>query len=250
VAKTYIQLHSEKSVVVFDAGSSVGGSWAKERLYPGLKSNNMLGTYQYPDFPMHTEKYGVNPGEHIPGPVVHQYLSDYADRFDLTRRIRLNTFVTTAKQADDGWLLTIKSKDGVARELSTHKLVVATGLTSDPHMPSFVGAEDFGGEIFHSKEFAKHSVDMDSARQVVVLGGSKSAWDVAYGYAMAGAQVHLVIRESGRGPGTMAPPYVTPFKKWLEKLVHTRFLTWFSPCVWGDEVRLIRTAGDTTLTPM
>ena len=32
----------------------------------------------------------------------------------------------------------------------------------------------------------------------------------------------------------MAPPYVTPLKKWLEKLVHTRFLTWFSPCVWGD----------------
>jgi hypothetical protein len=32
----------------------------------------------------------------------------------------------------------------------------------------------------------------------------------------------------------MSPPYVTPLKKWLEKLVHTRFLTWFSPCIWGD----------------
>lgn len=32
----------------------------------------------------------------------------------------------------------------------------------------------------------------------------------------------------------MAPPYVTPLKKWLEKLVHIRFLTWLSPCVWGD----------------
>lgn len=31
----------------------------------------------------------------------------------------------------------------------------------------------------------------------------------------------------------MAPPYVTPLKKWLEKLVRTRFLTWFSPCIWG-----------------
>jgi hypothetical protein len=27
---------------------------------------------------------------------------------------------------------------------------------------------------------------------------------------------------------------VTPLKKWLEKLVTTRFLTWFSPCIWGD----------------
>lgn len=26
---------------------------------------------------------------------------------------------------------------------------------------------------------------------------------------------------------------MTPLKKWLEKLVHTRLLTWFSPCIWG-----------------
>jgi hypothetical protein len=32
----------------------------------------------------------------------------------------------------------------------------------------------------------------------------------------------------------MAPPYVTPFKAWLEKLTQTRFLTWLSPCIWGD----------------
>lgn len=36
-----------------------------------------------------------------------------------------------------------------------------------------------------------------------------------------------------QGPIWMAPPYVTPLKKWLEKLVSTRFLTWFSPCIWG-----------------
>lgn len=40
--------------------------------------------------------------------------------------------------------------------------------------------------------------------------------------------------ESGHGPVWMAPPYVTPFKKWLEKLVHTRLLTWMSPCIWGS----------------
>lgn len=36
------------------------------------------------------------------------------------------------------------------------------------------------------------------------------------------------------GPVWMAPPYVTPLKRWLEKLVFTRFLTWFSPCIWGS----------------
>lgn len=36
------------------------------------------------------------------------------------------------------------------------------------------------------------------------------------------------------GPTWMAPPYVTPLKKQLEKLVGVRFLTWFSPCIWGN----------------
>lgn len=44
----------------------------------------------------------------------------------------------------------------------------------------------------------------------------------------------LTLSETGHGPVWMAPPYVTPLKKWLEKLAHTRMLTWFSPCTWGD----------------
>jgi hypothetical protein len=47
-------------------------------------------------------------------------------------------------------------------------------------------------------------------------------------------KVDWIIRESGHGPTWMAPPYVTPFKKWLEKLTQTRFLTWLSPCIWAD----------------
>ena len=30
---------------------------------------------------------------------------------------------------------------------------------------------------------------------------------------------------------------MTPLKKWLEKLTQTRFLTWLSPCIWGDPDR-------------
>jgi hypothetical protein len=49
-----------------------------------------------------------------------------------------------------------------------------------------------------------------------------------------GVQVHWIIRSSGIGPTWVAPPYVTPFKIWLESLLLTRFLTWFSPSIWGE----------------
>ncbi|OCL02531.1 hypothetical protein AOQ84DRAFT_268633, partial [Glonium stellatum] len=74
-AKTYVELHPTEDVVVLESASTVGGVWAQHRLYPGLRSNNMLGTYEYPDFPMDSATFGVQPGEHIPGPVVHQYLT-------------------------------------------------------------------------------------------------------------------------------------------------------------------------------
>ncbi|OCT52437.1 Flavin-binding monooxygenase-like family protein [Cladophialophora carrionii] len=245
-AKTYIGLHPSENVAVLEANTSVGGVWAQDRLYPGLKSNNMLGTYEYPDFPMNQDNYGVKPGEHIPGTVLHRYLTDYAEKFGVLERTRFNTRVDSVEPTKDGgWLLKTSSPSSVSataasseQEISTFetkKLIVATGLTSQPYIPDLPGMENFEGPLFHARDFAKKADTIAAAKSAVVVGGAKSAWDVAYAYATAGVQVDMVIRESGRGPVWMAPPYVTPLKKWLEKLVHTRFLTWLSPCIWGAE---------------
>ncbi|KAL0257104.1 hypothetical protein SLS55_007914 [Diplodia seriata] len=238
-AKTYIELHPDENVLVLDGASSVGGVWCRERLYPGLKSNNMLGTYEYSDFPMDTATFGVKPGEHIPGTVLHKYLVAYAEHFDVYKRIRFNTRVESAEETSDeanDWVLHVLNVDtGETAALKTEKLVVATGMTSEPNVPAFVGQDEFRSMIFHAKDFADHADTLKTARSVAVLGGAKSAWDAAYAYAAAGVSVDMIIRKSGRGPVWMAPPYVTPLKRWLEKLVHTRFLTWFSPCIWGDE---------------
>ena len=41
-----------KKNAIFDGGVSVGGTWALERLHPDLDSNDLLGTFEYPDFPI------------------------------------------------------------------------------------------------------------------------------------------------------------------------------------------------------
>ncbi|KAL2128956.1 hypothetical protein VTI74DRAFT_8410 [Chaetomium olivicolor] len=236
VAKTFHQLNPDKSLAILDSGSTIGGVWSQGRQYPGLKTNNMLGTFEYPDFPMDSETFGVKPGEHMSGEVMHRYLKRYAERFGIMEKIRLQTAVLIAERqegAEGGWNLTVE-KDGVKSQIFAQKLVMASGLTSEPFLPHIEGQEEFGVPIFHSKDFAKYADTLDSAKSVTVFGGTKSAWDVVYAYASRGIKVDWVIRESGHGPSWMAPPYVTPLKKWLEKLVHTRMLTWFSPCVWGD----------------
>lgn len=237
--KTYLEVNPSSNVVLLEAESSVGGVWAKHRLYSGLKSNNMLGTYEYSDFPMEEATFGVKPGEHIPGEVLHSYFERYVENFGLADKIRLSSKVEIAKHKLDGkWQLTVtKSQSKIAEKvfLETTKLIVATGLTSEPFLPAFDGQDVFGASLFHSRDLLRCEKDvLQVGKRVSIFGGTKSAWDAAYACAVSGTEVNWIIRESGHGPIWMAPPYVTPLKKWLEKLVTTRFLTWFSPCIWGD----------------
>ncbi|KAG9232738.1 hypothetical protein BJ875DRAFT_485775 [Amylocarpus encephaloides] len=231
--KTYLEVHPDARVVLLEAESSVGGVWGKNRLYPGLKSNNMVGTYEFSDFPMDEKTWGVKPGQHIPGQTLHNYLTAYAKKFNVLPRVRFNCKVESVERGEKGgWIL--KTSANAAASMVTKKLVVATGVTSQAFLPTFEGQESFGEPLFHSKDFLAHADTIKTKKRVTILGGTKSAWDAVYAYAIEGVEIDWVIRESGHGPCWMAPPYVTPLKKWLEKLAHVRFLTWMSPCIWGE----------------
>ncbi|KAI5457692.1 hypothetical protein BGZ63DRAFT_364490 [Mariannaea sp. PMI_226] len=241
-AKARHQLHPEESLAILESAATAGGTWAAHRLYPGLKSNNMLGTYEYPDFPMDPETFGVEPGQHIPGGVVHKYLNKYAEKFGIDDKIRFEHKVESAEHQDGGgWIITAHNrKEDEEVKIWAKRMVVATGLTSQPFLPNFQGQEHFDRPLFHGKDFLDYAETLEVAKSVTVFGGTKTAWDLVYQYASKGIEVNWIIRgmkimiETGHGPVWMAPPYVTPLKKWLEKLVHTRMLTWFSPCSWGD----------------
>lgn len=229
--------------MILDKAATIGGTWAENRLYPDIHTNNMTGTFEYSDFPMAGDAaFGVKPGEHIPGQAVHNYLKAYAEKFDIDRHCCFREEIISARKADNGagWILTVQKPgengNGPATHtVSTSKLIVASGLTSEAFTPDFLGAEAFEVPIIHGRNLLDLSGGLfASATSVVVLGGSKSGWDAAYSFASRGVHVDMVIRESGNGPAWMTPPYITPMKKWLEKVVTTRFITWFSPCAWGD----------------
>ncbi|OWP00176.1 hypothetical protein B2J93_5746 [Marssonina coronariae] len=231
-AKTYLQVHPDSNMILLEAECSVGGVWSKGRLDPTLKSNNMVGTYENPDFPMDETVWGVKPGQHIPARVIHDYLTAFAERFGVLKRTRFNSRVESIERGEKGgWRLTTRSGGGGV--IATKRLILATGMTSQAFLPKFKGHDKFERPLFHSADFLKHRETLDTSKGVAVLGGNKSAWDAVYAYAMQGIHVDWIIRESGHGSCWISPPYVTPFKRWLEKLIHTRPLTWMSPCIWG-----------------
>jgi len=240
MAKTYIEASPDNDVLILESAKSIGGVWAKERLYPGLKTNNLLGSYEFSDFPMSPERFGTQKGQHIPGTAVHNYLTQFADHFHLSSRIRLETRLDSAEMKENReWLLHVSSvaADGGLEDKSSlvaRKLVIATGLTSEPFIPTYPGQSSFQGNILHSRELKAHAKDIEVAQEAVVLGGSKSAWDVCFSAAMAGAHVNMVIRPSGGGPGWVWPVWFTPLQLSIQLLATTRLFTLFDPCIWAD----------------
>lgn len=240
MAKTYTEVCPTAQVLVLDSAYSVGGVWAKERLYPGLKTNNLIGTYEFGDFPMQPERFGMKLGQHIPGHVVHEYLRQFSDHFGLRPMFRFRQKVETAELQDDGsWSLLVSSLDSsdvVLRQefIATRRLVIATGLTSAPNLPKFRNQESFGQPIVHSKYFRSYKKQVEAAKEIVVLGGNKSAWDACYWAATKGAHVNLVMRPGGGGPSWVWPVFLSPFRISVQLLATTRISTWFDPCVWTD----------------
>ncbi|KAF4548411.1 Pyridine nucleotide-disulfide oxidoreductase-like protein 8 [Elsinoe fawcettii] len=234
-AKAYLELHPSENILVIESAKSCGGTWGNERLYPGLKSNNIAGSYEYPDFRMSEEVYGVKDGDHIPAATLHRYLTDYAKKFGVFSRTVFETKVNSIEPTSTGGWKVSTTAGGSTTSFETEKIILATGLTSEPNMLSFPGEKEFGAPFFHAKDFYVQSATLKNSKNAVILGGAKSALDVAYAYVQEGVTVDLVIRPDGKGPVWLAPPYVTPLKKKTEELLHTRFLSWFSPCPWGDE---------------
>ena len=106
MCKTYHEANPEASICVFDPASTVGGVWSKEKIYPGLHTNNLIGSFEFSDFPMTPSRYGLQRGDHMPGEVVHRYMEDAVEYFGIDRYLRLGTKVESAEMKDNGqWII-------------------------------------------------------------------------------------------------------------------------------------------------
>ena len=191
---------------------------------------------------MSPEKFGVKPGQHIPGKVVHEYLCALAEEFDLVSHIRLSTKVESAELQDDGdWVLHTRSLEPTTSDddksspskLVARKLVLATGLTSTPYIPSYPGLKSFTGSFLHSLHLKEGAAAIYSAKEVVVVGANKSAWDTCYTAARAGAHVSMIIRPGGGGPSWVWPKTIG-LNFSIQRLATTRLFGLFEPCIFAE----------------
>jgi dimethylaniline monooxygenase (N-oxide forming) len=181
-------------VTIVEKAGDLGGVWDPARSYPDVQTQSPKDLYRYTDKAM-PDSYPEWPK----GPQVHAYLADYAREHGLTGLMRFNTEVKAMERRADGkpgWTLELGTHDRTSRE-DFDFVAVCTGQFSDPNELSLPGEDAFkarGGQILHSSSYNDATLAKD--RRVVVLGGSKSATDIAVNAVNSGArEVTIVYRE-------------------------------------------------------
>jgi len=181
-------------VTAFERSHDLGGVWELSRSYPDVQTQSPKELYCFSDHPMPRDY-----PEWPKGPQVHAYLHSYADKHDLHKLFRLNTNVRLMDREDgrDGWTLTLE-QNGETWTEHFDFVAVCTGQFSDKNIISHPGQDEFeglGGQVIHSSEYTDSA--MAEGRDVLVLGGSKSATDIAVNAAQNGAKsVTLIYRET------------------------------------------------------
>jgi hypothetical protein len=85
---------AHNGLLVIDSASDIGGTWAEERLYPNLLSQNSYGLYEFSDLSLSDvvpEDEGDDTrNQFIAGWKISQYLRAWAVKWKLKKHIRLN----------------------------------------------------------------------------------------------------------------------------------------------------------------
>ena len=182
-------------VTIIDRAGDLGGVWEASRRYPDVQTQSPKDLYRYTDKAM-PDSYPEWPK----GPQVQAYLADYARSHGLMGAMRFNTRVEAMNRRPDGkpgWRLDLRGADGSTSQQDYDFVAVCTGQFNDPQtlsLPCEDGFKAQGGQVLHSSDYSDAS--LAKGRKVVVLGGSKSATDIAVNAVNSGAsEVTLVYRE-------------------------------------------------------
>ena len=193
--------------VILEKNADAGGTWF-ENTYPGCRVDNPNHMYSYSFEPSHDF-----PQFYSTQPVLLNYFSRIADKYDLRKHTRFNAEVESAEfdEAKSIWRVTLK---GDAEPLEATVLITAVGQLNRPRYPDIEGVESFAGPAFHSARW-RRDVELRDKR-VAVIGTGASAFQFVPEIAPSVAHLDVYQRTP---PWTLPGPNyhhdVPEGKKWL-----------------------------------
>jgi 4-hydroxyacetophenone monooxygenase len=173
---------------IIERQAGVGGTWFLNQ-YPEARVDVTSFLYQFKfekDYPW--KSYYATQAE------LAEYLDYILDKYDLRRRISLNTKVVSAAwdDASKTWRLEIERQDGARETLESNFVVSASGLFSTPQTPDIPGIETFQGEMFHTTAW-NHDFDY-TGKRVALIGTGSTGSQLSRGVAQRAASLTIYQR--------------------------------------------------------
>ena len=176
------------SVVVLEAGSSLGGIW-HWNCYPGARVDTHVPMYEYSDEKLWRDWYW---DERFPDwTALRRYFEHVDAIWDLRRDIKFDTRVLAATWDEPGRQWQVETGSG--QLLRTRFFVLCTGFAAKAHIPDFAGLADFGGAWHHTAHWPQDGADM-TAKRVGVVGTGASGVQVTQVAAKVAATVTVFQR--------------------------------------------------------
>ncbi|XP_041357344.1 dimethylaniline monooxygenase [N-oxide-forming] 1-like [Gigantopelta aegis] len=186
--------------ICFEQRREIGGMWSgvDESLtgcapqpYKSLVTNSSKEMTCFSDYPFPKEV-----PTYMPMKLVRKYLNSYAEHFNLKPYIQLETKIIQVSKARDydesgKWDIAIEDSNGRRHTEIVHAVIVCTGVCVKPRYPTIEGMVCFKGKIEHSISFTGGEAYKD--RNIVVVGNSFSAGDIAVAVCDHANEVHLSV---------------------------------------------------------
>ena len=178
------------SVRVYDGAPTVGGTWWYNN-YPGARVDGPSAPLYCYTFSEELVQEWDWTETQASQPEVLSYLQHVADKFDLRRDIRLETWVESARYDEAAQRWTVETSTGV--RASARFLICAVGALSAPNKPDIPGIDDFKGECFHTGNWPEEPVSF-AGKRVGVIGTGSSGVQVIPEIAKEAAHVTVFQR--------------------------------------------------------
>ncbi|KAL8752231.1 MAG: hypothetical protein Q9199_005892 [Rusavskia elegans] len=245
-ARYYLDIHLDARLLLLESDDVLGGTWSSKRIYEDFWTQTPVRMAEFSDrlmTPPPEQYYGFFPGKYTTA-YLESYVDDHTysgqtirDRISFNSYVKSITKIQAADTADGAnWEITYNGN----RKVRTAKLIDATGMTSQPQIPTLPGSSDFKGRTLHHKSFGQSQtllLEDPSVQNICIIGGAKSAADVAYACAKApvSRKIHWIIREDGNGPcAFFAAPAMTERYVNSNEGFYNRFLASFLPNRFGN----------------
>jgi putative flavoprotein involved in K+ transport len=124
---------------------------------------------------------------------IADWLESYAKVMELNYWSNTEARSASYDEATGEWTVTVE-REGQPLVLRPRQLVLATGMSGKPNLPSLPGMDVFRGDQHHSS--AHPGPDPYAGKRCVVIGSNNSAFDICGALWEVGADVTMVQRSS------------------------------------------------------